>query len=182
VNDSFDDDMASTRPAANTETNDLSSGQPAANTARSEVTIHELRQFDDFPDWMNPEGLANFLYESLKPYEDPLPEVKQGIFDALEPTNGEPGFVLVAEIDQKVVGALLMLRTGMKGYIPDNLLLMVAVDPSTRGKGVGAQITKRSFELADGDVKLHVEYDNPAKRLYERLGMTSKYAEMRYQK
>jgi ribosomal protein S18 acetylase RimI-like enzyme len=70
----------------------------------------------------------------------------------------------------------------MKGYVPENFLLMVAVDPSTRGKGIGAQIINRSFELADGDVKLHVEYDNPAKRLYERLGMTSKYAEMRYQK
>ena len=124
--------------------------------------------------------MAKFLYESLKPYEDPLAEVRQGIIDALSPSTGEPGFVLIAEIDQKVVGALLMLRTGMKGYIPENLLLMVAVDPSTRGKGVGAQIIKRSFEIADGDVKLHVEYDNPAKRLYERLGMTSKYAEMRF--
>ena len=66
--------------------------------------------------------------------------------------------------------------------VPENLLLMVAVDPVTRGKGVGSQLIKRSFELAEGDVKLHVEYDNPAKRLYERLGMTNKYAEMRYHK
>ncbi|RKX19828.1 MAG: GNAT family N-acetyltransferase [Candidatus Zixiibacteriota bacterium] len=146
------------------------------------MTIHELHQMNDCPTWTNPDELAAFLYKSLKPYEDPLPQVRQGISDALEPRTGESGFVLVAEIDQKVVGALIMLRTGMKGYIPENLLLMVAVDPSTRGKGVGAQIIKHSFEIADGDVKLHVEYDNPAKRLYERLGMTSKYAEMRYQK
>jgi ribosomal protein S18 acetylase RimI-like enzyme len=51
-----------------------------------------------------------------------------------------------------------------------------------RGKGVGSKIIRKGFELADGDVKLHVEYDNPAKRLYERLGMTTKYAEMRYRK
>ena len=182
MNDSFDDDMASTQPTAKTEGNAIPSTPDTATSTGSEVTIHELRQFDDFPDWMNTEGLASFLYESLKPFEDPLPEVRQGILDALEPRNGEPGFVLVAEIEKKVVGALIMLRTGMKGYIPENLLLMVAVDPSTRGKGIGAQIINRSFELADGDVKLHVEYDNPAKRLYERLGMTSKYAEMRYHK
>ena len=35
--------------------------------------------------------------------------------------------------------------------------------------------------LTEGDLALHVEYDNPAKRLYERLGFRSKYAEMRYQ-
>ena len=166
MNDMIDDDMASAKPVA--------------INKESKVTIHELRQLEDFPSWTNVDDLAKFLYDSLKPYEDPLPEVKQGIFDALEPSCGEPGFVLITEIDQKVVGALLMLRTGMKGYIPENLLLMVAVDPSTRGKGIGAQIIKRSFEIADGDVKLHVEYDNPAKRLYERLGMTSKYAEMRF--
>ena len=182
MNDSANDDMVSVPAKSERKASDLSSSESALNAERSEVTIHELRQFDDFPEWTDPESLANFLYDSLKPYEDPLSEVRQGIFDALEPRNGEPGFVLIAEIDQKVVGALLMLRTGMKGYVPENFLLMVAVDPSTRGHGIGAQIIERSFELAKGDVKLHVEYNNPAKRLYERLGMTNKYAEMRYHK
>jgi ribosomal-protein-alanine N-acetyltransferase len=148
----------------------------------SELTIHELRRMEDFPSWSSPDVFAEFLHEALKPYEDPLPQVRQGVSDALEPRSGDPGFVLLAEIDRKLVGGLIMLRTGMKGYIPENLLLMVAVDPSTRGHGVGSKVIRRAFELADGDVKLHVEYDNPAKRLYERLGMTSKYAEMRYHK
>ena len=153
-----------------------------SNKTSSKLKIHELHRFEDFPSWISPEQLAVFLHESLKPYDDPLPDVKQGITDALLPRNGEPGFVLIAEIDQQPVAALIMLRTGMKGYVPENLLLWVAVDQSVRGKGVGSQIIRRSFELADGDVKLHVEYDNPAKRLYERLGMTSEYAEMRYHK
>ena len=96
--------------------------------------------------------------------------------------HGKGGFVLIAEHDEKPIGALLMLRTGMAGYIPENVLLFVGVSPDARGKGIGSKIIRKGFELADGDVKLHVEYDNPAKRLYERLGMTSKYAEMRYHK
>jgi ribosomal protein S18 acetylase RimI-like enzyme len=36
--------------------------------------------------------------------------------------------------------------------------------------------------LTNGDIALHVEYDNPAKNLYERAGFTSKYIEMRYNK
>jgi ribosomal protein S18 acetylase RimI-like enzyme len=70
----------------------------------------------------------------------------------------------------------------MSGYIPENILLFIAVHPSARGMGIGGKIIKHSFEISKGDVKLHVEYDNPAKRLYERLGMTTKYAEMRYHK
>ena len=156
--------------------------QDTANNTTSEIVLHELRSMHDFPEWITPDQLAGFLHEALKPYEDPIEDVRRGIDDALAPKAGEKGFVLLAEQNHKPLGALIMLRTGMKGYIPENLLLMVAVDPSTRGKGLGARIIKRSFELADGDVKLHVEYDNPAKRLYERLGMVSKYAEMRYHK
>lgn len=155
---------------------DLATNKKTSSTPK----IHELRRLEDFPSWISPEELAVFLHESLKPYEDSIPDIRQGIADALEPKAGEPGFILVAETNQKPLGALVMLRTGMKGYVPENLLLWVAVAPEARGKGVGGQIIKRSFEVADGDVKLHVEYDNPAKRLYERLGMVNKYAEMRY--
>jgi ribosomal protein S18 acetylase RimI-like enzyme len=156
-----------------------------ANSSKTEMPnpkVHVLRDFDDFPSWLSPRELAGFLHESLKPFEDSLPDVRQGITDALSPETGEPGFILVSERAERPVGALVMLRTGMTGYVPENLLLWVAVAPSARGQGVGSRLIKKSFELADGDVKLHVEYDNPAKRLYERLGMNNKYAEMRYTK
>ncbi len=87
---------------------------------------------------------------------------------------------MLAHFNGKLAGALLMLKTGMKGFVPENILLFVSVSPAMRGKGIGGRLCKYSIEEADGDVKLHVEYDNPARRLYERLGMTTKYAEMRY--
>ena len=157
----------------------MSDSVPNSKTS-SRLKIHELRRFEDFPSWISPDELEVFLHESLKPYEDAKPDIQQGIADALKPQHGEAGFIFIAELDKRPMGALVMLRTGMKGYVPENLLLWVVVTPEARGKGVGSQIIKRSFELADGDVKLHVEFNNPAKRLYERLGMVCKYAEMRY--
>jgi len=68
----------------------------------------------------------------------------------------------------------------MVNYIPDRILVYVAVNAKYRGKGFGKQIIEESFKHCDGNVKLHVEYENPAKRLYERIGFTDKYAEMRY--
>ena len=67
-------------------------------------------------------------------------------------------------------------------YIPENILVYIAVNSKFRNKGIGRQIVERGIKEADGDVKLHVEYENPAKRLYERIGFTTKYAEMRYKK
>ena len=142
--------------------------------------LHVIRTYDDFPTWLTPDDLAQFLCHALKPYEDPLPAVRGGIDDALSPSSPIASFVLVAERDGRPVGAVVMLKTCMKAYIPENLLLFIAVDPVCRGEGLGRSMLTRVIDECDGDVKLHVEYDNPAKRLYERVGFANKYAEMRY--
>jgi ribosomal protein S18 acetylase RimI-like enzyme len=148
----------------------------------SDVQINVYRSESEFPSWLTVDELAEFLHEALKPYEDTVEDIKSGIDYALSDEPGRGGFVLVAEKDNKPLGALVMLKTGMSGYIPENILLFVAVHPSARGMGLGGKIVQKGFDTAEGDVKLHVEYDNPAKRLYERLGMVTNYAEMRYHK
>jgi ribosomal protein S18 acetylase RimI-like enzyme len=152
------------------------------NQKKSEITIHTIYKPNDFPSWITRDQLALFLHESLKPYEDTIEDIQQSFEYVFSDSDGKGGFILIGEIDQKPLGSLVMLNTGMKGYIPENVLLFIAVDPSGRGKGVGGKIIKYAFNMCEGDVKLHVEYDNPAKRLYERLGMTTKYAEMRLNK
>jgi len=54
------------------------------------------------------------------------------------------------------------------------------VEPDARGRGIGGSLIGRVFEECEGQVKLHVEHDNPARRLYERCGFKSKYLEMRW--
>ena len=39
---------------------------------------------------------------------------------------------------------------------------------------------EKALENASGDVALHVEKDNPARFLYEKLGFKNPYLEMRY--
>jgi len=149
---------------------------------KSDITIHVIRHADDFPSWITADQLARFVHENIKPYEDSLEDTRAGIDMALDPDRPKGAFILLAEENQTPLGALIMLRTGMKGFVPENILLMVCVHPSARGKGVGGQIIRKGLEEADGDVKLHVEYDNPAKGVYEKIGFTTKYAEMRYLK
>lgn len=126
-----------------------------------------------------PPRLAEFLHTSLKPFEDPVNEIESGIEFALSGANGGGGFIALARSGDSLMGALVMVPTGMEGYVPPNLLLYVAVRPDMRGRGIGGELISRSLERCRGSVKLHVEYDNPARRLYERLGFTSGYAEMR---
>lgn len=154
----------------------------AEQTTTTDLKIHEIHKPEDLPSWLNRDQLAEFLHESLKPYEDTIPDIKRAIAYAFGEDGGQGGFVLVGEINQKPVGALVMLHTGMTGYIPEDILVFIAVAPAGRGKGIGRAIIEHAIAMCPGNVKLHVEYDNPAKRLYERIGFTSKYAEMRYNK
>jgi [ribosomal protein S18]-alanine N-acetyltransferase len=48
--------------------------------------------------------------------------------------------------------------------------------------GIGKRLMDLAIEQTPGDIALHMEPDNPARRLYERLGFTSKYIEMRLHK
>ncbi len=138
-------------------------------TTDTEFDLHVSR--DDF---------VNFLYKHLGEFGDAKKDINKSIDYAFSGAEGKGGFLLVAYYEKNLVGALVMNKTGMQGYIPENILVYVAVDGSYRNKGFGKKIVEKALMLADGNVKLHVEYDNPAKRLYERVGMTTKYAEMRY--
>ena len=134
----------------------------------------------DLPEWAPREQLARFFNETMVPYHDTMEDVQRALDYLFSEEKGEGGYLVLAEVEEKMVGALAMLRTGMQGYVPGHILLFVSVDPEMRGKGLGQQIIDFALKEAKGPVKLHVEYDNPAKRLYERMGFTSKYAEMRY--
>lgn len=125
---------------------------------------------------------VEFLHTHLEQFGDPPEEIHHCLDYALSSEKMAGGFALAAFHNQQLVGGLIMNRTGMGGYIPEWVLVYVAVDSRYRGKGFGQAIIEESFARCEGDVKLHVEYDNPAKRLYERIGFTNKYAEMRYQK
>ncbi len=50
-----------------------------------------------------------------------------------------------------------------------------------RGMGIGKKLMTQALTMTQGGVALHVEPDNPARKLYEKLGFTHKYLEMRYQ-
>ncbi|MBS2210114.1 GNAT family N-acetyltransferase [Carboxylicivirga mesophila] len=128
------------------------------------------------------EEYVDFLHTHLGQYGDPKADINKCLDYAFSTEKSEGGFALAAFYKGQLVGALVMNHTGMSGYIPDNILVYVTVDASYRGKGFGQQIIEKAFSYCKGDIKLHVEYDNPAKRLYERIGFQSKYAEMRYTK
>ena len=146
------------------------------------LTFKKLLKESDFDINLSRAIFVDFLYTHLDQFGDPKEAINKCIDYAFGKDGKAGGFLLAAYFEGKLVGVLIINNTGMSGYIPEHILVYVAVDTAYRGKGFGKQIVEKAIVDCPGDVKLHVEYDNPAKRLYERIGFSTKYAEMRFNK
>ena len=109
-------------------------------------------------------------------------DILKAIAYSMKETPSPGGFVLSCTDGADIIGAVVVNKTGMSGYIPENILVYIAVHDGYRGKGIGKQLMTEALAAAEGDVALHVEADNPARHLYEKIGFENKYLEMRYKK
>jgi GNAT superfamily N-acetyltransferase len=131
------------------------------------------------PDIVEKADIINFLFHNLEQYGDPKQDIEKSVHYALKETPSFGGFILVSYEGNEISGAVIINETGMKDYIPENILVYIATHKNMRGKGIGKHLMKQAIELTKGNIALHVEPDNPARFLYQKVGFTSKYIEMR---
>lgn len=124
------------------------------------------------------DDIANFLVIHLEEFGDKKEDILKCIDYALDSIRG--GFIQLAIEEDSLAGVVIINETNMDGYIPSNILVYIAVDKQYRGKGIGKQLIQEVIKETQGGIALHVEPNNPAKFLYEKLGFTNKYLEMRY--
>lgn len=134
------------------------------------------------PTVFNREQIADFLFEHLDEFGDKKEYILQCIGYAYGDKEGQNGFVLLSHEHGEVSGAVIINDTNMSGYIPEHILVYIAVHREHRGKGLGSKLIERTIEATEGAIALHVEPHNPAIRLYEKYGFTNKYLEMRRKK
>ena len=149
----------------------------ASNVLTMQCTL--ISPVDGFHPVFTLDKITEFLYKHLDEYGDSREDITQCLKYALDPGTQGKGFIVVGHIDDKIVSAVVINETGMSGYIPENILVYVAVDGKYRGKGYGKTVMEYAIKLCKGDIALHVEKDNPARFLYEKLGFTNPYLEMR---
>ena len=127
--------------------------------------------------------IVDFLYQHLDQYGDEKADIEKAVKYALKEIQSFGGFVLKAIDENKnTAGVVVINNTGMSGYIPENILVYIAVHSAKRGQGYGKVLMNRAIELCKGDIALHVEKDNPARFLYEKVGFKNPYLEMRFKR
>jgi hypothetical protein len=82
------------------------------------------------------EDIANFLFKHLDEYGDKKNDILKALFYALGENDKPGGFIVLAIHDQKIVGAVVINNTQMSGYIPEHILVYIAVNSEFRGEGI----------------------------------------------
>ncbi|WP_312076155.1 GNAT family N-acetyltransferase [Chryseobacterium sp.] len=128
--------------------------------------------------------IIEFLFENLEQYGDPEDDISKAVDYALGLNNSPGGQIFTARDENTglIVGAVVLNKTGMSSYIPENILVYIATSKNVRGQGIGKKLMQRAIDSSEGAIALHCEPDNPARFLYEKLGFSSKYLEMRLNK
>ena len=110
-------------------------------------------------------NIVNFLFENLQEFRDSKEAIEKAIDFALKNYTSFGGFVLVSSIEDQMTGVVIVNITGMKDYIPENILVYIATHKDFRGKGIGKELMKETIERTEGNIALHVEPENPARFL-----------------
>lgn len=144
----------------------------------------ETKIFDavNRPSSIEKKEVVNFLFEHLQEYGDSKKDIEKAIHYSVKEFVSFGGFTLLIIENNEIVGVTVINKTGMGGYIPENILVYIATHQDYRGKGLGKTLMQKAIEMVKGDIALHVEADNPAKILYEKMGFTNPYLEMRLKK
>lgn len=123
--------------------------------------------------------IIHFLHLHLGEYGDDKSDIRKAINYSLKETVSFGGFTAIIADGEKILGAAVVNATGMGGYIPENILVYIATHNEHRGEGLGKRLMETVVLHAKGDIALHVEHNNPAKKLYEKFNFTNPYLEMR---
>lgn len=124
--------------------------------------------------------IIDFLHKHLEGYDERWHFIENAVNYALNPNPAFGGFVLYIRDENKMIGSLVMNKTRMKDYIPENQLVYLAVHKHYKDLGIEQELLDNAIRIAKGNISMHVKSGDPAINLYKKYGFDNIYMEMRY--
>lgn len=126
--------------------------------------------------------ITKFIHEHSENKSDTRKAIRKSLDYAAKERAGLGGYVFTVSNNKEITGALVVNKTGMDDYIPENVIVYVVTHQDYRRQGIAKKLMTRAIEHCKGDIALHVTHDNPAKNMFEKMGFTNPYLEMRFKK
>lgn len=126
--------------------------------------------------------ITNFLFEYSGDARDTKSAIRKSVLYAAKEVAGLGGYAFIVEDNNDIIGATVVNRTGMNEYIPENILVYIAVKTSFREKGIAKALINHAIKYCDGGISTHINKDNPVIKLFEKQGFKPRNIEMRLER
>ena len=122
--------------------------------------------------------LTKFIYQ----YQFQNDFDEQGIPRALQYAAKErPGFgglIVTAEEAKEIIAVVVLNKTGFEGYLPENLVVSIAVHQDHKDQGVYRKIVDYVVNYCCGDVGVQLKESNPLVHFFKSQGFKNNYIQL----
>nr|NQU90794.1 GNAT family N-acetyltransferase [Bacteroidota bacterium] len=99
------------------------------------------------PNSKEKESVIDFLFDNLQEYRDPKSDIEKAVNYALKEIPSFGGFIVISFLENEISGVVVVNQTGMKDYIPENILVYIATHKNHRGKGIGKKLMQKTIDM-----------------------------------
>ena len=130
---------------------------------------------------MEKRALVRFISKHAPPAS--ARQVGEALDYALKRKPSFGGYILSSRMGGKPIAALVVNRTGMKGYSPSHLVVFSVMDPDhDQAEAALLQLIEKAIGLTRGDLALQVSPDSSFMPLYQELGFQPRYLQLKLEK
>src|SRR5690606_41292903 len=95
--------------------------------------------------------IVRFLHDHLDQYGDEKEDIGQSIHSAMGRSGKPGGLVITAGTPEGLLGAVVLNKTGMGGYLRENILVNIDIYRNTRGTGLVKTLMQPALEQSAGE-------------------------------
>ncbi|WP_111309084.1 GNAT family N-acetyltransferase [Confluentibacter sediminis] len=128
---------------------------------------------------MDIKRVTNFLYEHSGTPRDSKSAIKKSLLYAIKEISGLGGFVFVLEYQNEISGVLVINKTGMNEYIPENILVYLVINEKYSEDGIKERLINYAINYCKGDIALYINKESPELPWFEKKGFKTRNIEMR---
>lgn len=123
--------------------------------------------------------VTNFLHEHSGVFRDSKSAIKKSLLYAIKEIPGLGGYVFVSEHQNEILGVLVINKTGMNEYIPENILVYLVVNANYDEDGIKEKLINYTTNYCKGDIALYINKESPELGWFKEKGFKSRNIEMR---
>ena len=122
--------------------------------------------------------VVQFLNREIDSCADSEGAILKSVQYAIKDRAGLGGYVFEMFDETETIGVAVVNRTGMEEYMPDNILVYIAIKKNRQKKGYGRKLLSYALDHCEGEVMIHITGDNPSRKFFQKFGFKTQYQEM----